>query len=223
MEPIIYKPGAYKSPGIYNGAGGIYKGRGVYNDGANKLKVWELDIDNLVLSNHTDDDGIEYRFQYSLGNYHIENGKLVANTIFDFTIIDFNVLGRVKKIEAIIDELLIGYNVFCGANGAQVTKVYNWTDYGVWLYDYGVGNWTVYQGIYKRSITNWVGYDHINLSIPIKYVLEYGDNILEFYLNDVKMASSQHSTPDTHFNFNCGGVSNNGNKIVLSSLKVYYE
>lgn len=34
MEPIIYKPGAYKSPGIYNGAGGIYKGRGVYNDGA---------------------------------------------------------------------------------------------------------------------------------------------------------------------------------------------
>lgn len=33
MEPTIYKPGAYKSPGIYNGTGGIYKGRGVYNDG----------------------------------------------------------------------------------------------------------------------------------------------------------------------------------------------
>ena len=33
MEPTIYKPGAYKSPGIYKGAGGIYKGRGVYNDG----------------------------------------------------------------------------------------------------------------------------------------------------------------------------------------------
>ena len=33
MEPTIYKPGAYKTPGIYNGAGGIYKGRGVYKDG----------------------------------------------------------------------------------------------------------------------------------------------------------------------------------------------
>lgn len=33
MEPIVYKPGAYKSPGIYKGAGGIYNGRGVYNGG----------------------------------------------------------------------------------------------------------------------------------------------------------------------------------------------
>ena len=34
MVPTIYKPGANKTPGVYNGAGGIYKGRGVYNDGA---------------------------------------------------------------------------------------------------------------------------------------------------------------------------------------------
>lgn len=34
MEPTIYKPGIYKTPGVYKGAGGIYKGRGVYNDGA---------------------------------------------------------------------------------------------------------------------------------------------------------------------------------------------
>ena len=34
MEPTIYKPGAYNTPGIYKGAGGIYKGRGVYNNGA---------------------------------------------------------------------------------------------------------------------------------------------------------------------------------------------
>lgn len=33
MDPKIYKPGSYKSPGIYKGTGGIYKGRGVYNDG----------------------------------------------------------------------------------------------------------------------------------------------------------------------------------------------
>ena len=34
MEPTIFKPGAYKTPGVCKGAGGIYKGRGVYNDGA---------------------------------------------------------------------------------------------------------------------------------------------------------------------------------------------
>ena len=34
MEPTIYKPGAYKTPGVYKGTGGIYKGRDVYNDGA---------------------------------------------------------------------------------------------------------------------------------------------------------------------------------------------
>lgn len=33
MEPIIYKLGAYKTPGVYKGAGGIYNGRGVYNSG----------------------------------------------------------------------------------------------------------------------------------------------------------------------------------------------
>lgn len=33
MEPTIYKPGAYNTPGVYKGTGGIYKGRGVYNEG----------------------------------------------------------------------------------------------------------------------------------------------------------------------------------------------
>lgn len=28
MEPTIYKPGVYNTPGVYKGAGGIYKGRG---------------------------------------------------------------------------------------------------------------------------------------------------------------------------------------------------
>lgn len=33
MEPTICKPGAYKTPGVYKGSGGIYKGCGVYKDG----------------------------------------------------------------------------------------------------------------------------------------------------------------------------------------------
>lgn len=47
MEPNIYKPGTYKSPGIYNGAGGIYKGRGVYNGGAGDLFFYDTDFSNL--------------------------------------------------------------------------------------------------------------------------------------------------------------------------------
>lgn len=37
MEPTIYKPGAYKMPGVYKGAGGIYNGRSVYNEGAEEF------------------------------------------------------------------------------------------------------------------------------------------------------------------------------------------
>ena len=33
MEPTIYNPGIYKTPGVYKGDGGIYKGRGVYKSG----------------------------------------------------------------------------------------------------------------------------------------------------------------------------------------------
>lgn len=44
MESTICKPGAYNSPRIYKGAGGVYNGRGVYNDGAgggggNRVKI----------------------------------------------------------------------------------------------------------------------------------------------------------------------------------------
>lgn len=52
MEPMIYKPGAYKLPSIYNGAGGVYNGRGVYNDGAGRSDIhFILDIPNFDLSN----------------------------------------------------------------------------------------------------------------------------------------------------------------------------
>lgn len=37
MEPTIYKPGAYKTLGVYKGTDGIYNGRGVYNDGTGEF------------------------------------------------------------------------------------------------------------------------------------------------------------------------------------------
>lgn len=48
-EPTIYKPGAYKSPGIYKGACGVYNGRGVYNDGAGGGGgINEVEIDGKI-------------------------------------------------------------------------------------------------------------------------------------------------------------------------------
>lgn len=47
-DPIVYKPGAYKSPGIYNGAGGVYNGHGVYNMGGDSLGiVYHTKFDNF--------------------------------------------------------------------------------------------------------------------------------------------------------------------------------
>ena len=48
MEPTIHKPGAYKSTGIYKGAGGIYNGRGVYNDGSGVSNIWNMDIEKAM-------------------------------------------------------------------------------------------------------------------------------------------------------------------------------
>ena len=47
MEPTIYKPGAYNTPGIYKGAGGVYNGRGVYNEWAGS-DITEIDIDGKI-------------------------------------------------------------------------------------------------------------------------------------------------------------------------------
>lgn len=59
MEPTIYKPGAYKSPGIYNGAGGVYNGRGVYNDGAGggETVLYDTDFSSLNLDSGEDTNG----------------------------------------------------------------------------------------------------------------------------------------------------------------------
>ena len=66
MEPTIYKPGAYKSPGIYKGAGGIYKGRGVYNCGGDpvipKDRIYETHFKNFS-------DNKDYPIIGNIANY----------------------------------------------------------------------------------------------------------------------------------------------------------
>lgn len=58
MEPTIYKPGSYNTPGVYNGAGGIYKGRGVYNMGigTDPNIIYEFNLDRFDISTLKDGD-----------------------------------------------------------------------------------------------------------------------------------------------------------------------
>lgn len=82
MDPIIYKPGAYKSPGIYKGAGGIYKGRGVYNIGSNILPIGSFiylnNFENFVDNTLEADVGPNFTAQtnyFKLENSNIFTGK----------------------------------------------------------------------------------------------------------------------------------------------------
>lgn len=71
MEPTIYKPGVYNTPGVYKGAGGIYKGRGVYKDGENGLKLYYYTLyENFDFSTKIDYPIIGEPTQYdSTNNY----------------------------------------------------------------------------------------------------------------------------------------------------------
>lgn len=67
MEPTIYKTGAYNTPGVYKGAGGIYKGRGVYNMGDNiKLPAGCVFVDYF-------EPGFRYGEQMRGGNVPVVN------------------------------------------------------------------------------------------------------------------------------------------------------
>lgn len=68
MEPIIYKPGVYNTPGVYKGAGGIYKGRGVYNDGGNNILY-----DDLLFCMYGNKENSRFVADYSVGQLHYSN------------------------------------------------------------------------------------------------------------------------------------------------------
>lgn len=97
MDPTIYKPVAYKSPGIYKGAGGIYKGRGVYKDGGgggggdapagwhhiecikkvnNTTSKFYL---NIAAENQISNSDLEFKLTFSLYE-QINSGLLLCST-----------------------------------------------------------------------------------------------------------------------------------------------
>lgn len=86
MEPIIYKPGAYNTPGIYKGAGGVYNGRGFYNEGAGRSDIhFILDIPNFDLSNPSQ-GGIDFIISGNVVNdgTNIIVGTGPGNNYFSF-------------------------------------------------------------------------------------------------------------------------------------------
>lgn len=83
MEPTIYKPGAYNSPGIYNGDGSLYNGLGVYLDGsgASDLILYETDFSNFDLANKIDYPRIGSQKSYSIDNSHFEITNITVDGI----------------------------------------------------------------------------------------------------------------------------------------------
>lgn len=79
MEPTICKPGAYKSTGVYNGAGGVYNGRGVYNDGTGgDVFFYDTDFSNFDLDTG-EDQGFIWTF-YANKSY-IEKSDVELNGV----------------------------------------------------------------------------------------------------------------------------------------------
>lgn len=68
MEPTIYKPGVYNTPGVYKGAGGIYKGRGIYkfNDSA-------IVYEDLLFCMYGNKENSRFVADYAVGTLYYSN------------------------------------------------------------------------------------------------------------------------------------------------------
>lgn len=87
MEPTIYKPGAYKSPGIYKGAGGIYNGRGVYNDGSgggNTDIIYKTAFNNFDIATGVDVPLIGENVTYTNLNSSVLQTDIVNEGVTNF-------------------------------------------------------------------------------------------------------------------------------------------
>lgn len=228
MEPTIYKPGAYKSPGIYNGAGGVYNGNGVYNDGAGNSKIWNMDIENLVLQSHTGDDGAKYTFS---GSTFTKSGDvLTGQGNFNFSV---NPPTRDKPVKE-IGCTVVSYDYttsaqfnFIGIGIAQIVCNESYAlKYGTWLGKRtGENEWQSigtlnYTSAPSGGIT-WKRYAGINMSFPnqLKLVKEGDKTVL--YLGETILA--QRVGPMySGMTMNTGGNSTS-KKISIKDVYAIYE
>lgn len=180
MEPTIYKTGAYKTPDIYKGAGGIYKGRGVYNGGAaGDVVIYQTDFANFDYNTKTDipligettsyDNSGKTYFAGGVGNLIIDSDS--SNTVATKGI-QFNLDG--KYIELVSNTKI---NHYTAANSLHF----------VWLnkfcYDFEKQNYgdkinilvskgtsaEIFNGAYKIDEDSWGIWYAIPDSIPNVY------------------------------------------------------
>lgn len=198
------------------------------------LKLWELDIPNLQLSNHTMQNGMKCSFN-NTSSFSKVDGKLVCGTSnFDFEILNLNVLGNIKKIEIIIDEITIGRYCYVGACKSYVRKSYDISNFGTWnAYRYPSGErWNFLKGYYFGDTLygNWyfIGYQGINLILPLKIEVVFEEGKVKQYFNGELVAEKNDdyaSLPanENWYNFNVNSGGSYGTKCVISCLKVFYE
>lgn len=193
MEPTIYKPGAYKSPGIYKGAGGIYKGRGVYNDGEKEINYFS-DFTNFDLSTKIDrpkkgplTNYFSNNIDYSFGeDCLIATSKANPNS-------DTVGLSFVKKNGTILEtEFVISHPsgnppsfIWCEDFGFD-------NDYARTNFEFLVSttkNYTLFNGTFRNRTDagfNWFSYPETAGVNFFNVKILYGD-ITEIYVDDNKV------------------------------------
>jgi hypothetical protein len=208
----------------------------ILTHGANSIggcgvKIWELDIVNLSLTNHTDANGL--KFSFTGITKQNDDTELKGSGNFNFTISYFDNLGKIKKMECIFTAekpASSQYN-YVGCARATFRSSGSINKYGTWC---GCNNssgkrWTYYQGNQKENYTSsgiyWNCHDGIDATFPQKNTVEFSDSEVKLFFEDTLICSKEndYNTYNWYnFTMNSGGQSTN-KSIILHSLKVWYE
>ena len=235
MEPTIYKPGAYKSPGVYKGAGGIYKGRGVYKDGAGQIDpnlIYELNINDFDISTLKDRD-VNWSYQPGTLNptsYITKENNLLkihypnSGSIFPQCPIQQFSIDYSKKVifEFVAEIPHVNYNYI----GVTHCSICYRSDIKIWGTTTGS---TFYNGCsYQGSAGDWSLYTLPTITQPFKckVIVDYQNNTYELSVNDVKYIfthSHNYDIKESYFGLNNGSNEANNCDVLLHSLKIYYE
>ncbi|MEE3325426.1 MAG: hypothetical protein VZR33_08845 [Methanosphaera sp.] len=198
-------------------------------------KVWELDIKNLTIQSQTLSNGLILEVNNPQNITKIDNDtKIRATGYFSFNITNLNILGKIKKVEMVIDSFSDGGRyAYAGAILTYIRSSYDYNKYGPWNATKSSGGktWTILEG-YPFSVETyppykWTGYQGIDVTFPMTYKVLLSDKI-ETYFDDVKISEKENDldtypTDEIWYNveINSGGYSTAD--IIISSVKVYYE
>ena len=193
MEPTIYKPSAYKTPGIYKGTGGVYKGRGVYNYGAKKINEpkipYELDIDAFDVNTFYDgfvkytrqgsacvskvDGKLRFgqyaRFQCFCDQFENIPNKIITEIVGDFSLTNFNYIAS----------LVCGSQIGSGLYWPNLGFFYKYTE--LQIENILIGSYSSSWEVFKR-------YSGVPYSQPLKITtkINFDTNNVKCFFNDIQ-------------------------------------